>query len=92
MHEVHLEYKNQETTTVSARVMVKEDQTETVISKRMIASSVEIKDCHLRINDDKGNEIISWVSGDISSVKLKLKILRKWDIPTFMSKKTTIMH
>ena len=70
MHEVHLEYKNQETTTVSARVMVKEDQTETVISKRMIASSVEIKDCHLRINDDKGNEIISWVSGDISSVKL----------------------
>lgn len=70
MHDVHLEYKNQETATVSARVMVKEDQTETVISKRMIASSVEIKDCHLRINDDKGNEIISWVSGDISSVKL----------------------
>ena len=70
MHDVHLEYKNQDTAMVSARVMVKEDQTETVISKRMIASSVEIKDCHLRINDDKGNEIISWVSGDISSVKL----------------------
>lgn len=70
MHEVHLEYKNQETAKVSARVTVKEDQTETVISKRMIASSVEIKDCHLRISDDKGNEIISWISGDISSVKL----------------------
>ena len=70
MHEVHLEYKNQETQTVKANVTVKEDQTETVISKRMIASSVEIKDCHLRINDDNGNEIISWVSGDMSSVKM----------------------
>ena len=70
MHDVHLEYKNQDTAKVSARVMVKEDQTETVISKRMIASSVEIKDCHLRISDDKSNEIISWISGDISSVKL----------------------
>ena len=70
MHEVHLEYKNQDTAMVSARVTVKEDQTETVISKRMIASSVEIKDCHLRISDENGNEIISWVSGDISSVKL----------------------
>ena len=70
MHDVHLEYKNQDTAMVSARAMVKEDQTETVISKRMIASSVEIKDCHLKISDDKGNEIISWVSGDISSVKM----------------------
>lgn len=70
MHDVHLEYKNQETETVTAKVMVKEDQTETVISKRMIASSVEIKDCHLKISDDKGNEIISWTTGDISSVKL----------------------
>ena len=70
MHDVHLEYKNQDTAMVSARVTVKEDQTETVISKRMIASSVEIKDCHLKISDENGNEIISWISGDISSVKL----------------------
>lgn len=70
VHKVHLEYKDQETATVMANVTVKEDQTETVISKRMIASSVEIKDCHLRISDENGNEIISWVSGDISSVKL----------------------
>lgn len=70
MHDVHLEYKNQDTATVTAKVMVKENQTETVISKRMIASSVEIKDCHLKISDENGNEIISWISGDISSVKL----------------------
>ena len=70
MHDVYLEYKNQDTATVTAKVMVKENQTETVISKRMIASSVEIKDCHLKISDENGNEITSWISGDISSVKL----------------------
>ena len=73
-HQVHLEYKDQETAVVSAKAVVKEDQTETVISKRMIASSVEIKDCHLKISDDNGNEIVSWITGDISSVKLNEKI------------------
>lgn len=51
-HQVHLEYKDQETAVVSAKAVVKEEQTETVISKRMIASSVEIKDCHLKISDE----------------------------------------
>lgn len=73
-HHVHLEYKDQETAVVSAKAVVKEDQTETVISKRMIASSVEIKDCHLKISDENGNEIVSWITGDISSVKLNEKI------------------
>ena len=72
-HQVHLEYNNQETAVVSAKTVVKEDQTETVISKRMIASSVEIKDCHLKISDENGNEIVSWITGDISSVKLNEK-------------------
>ena len=73
-HQVHLEYKDQETAVVSAKAVVKEDQTETVISKRMIASSVEIKDCHLKISDENGNEIVSWITGDISSVKLNEKL------------------
>ena len=73
-HQVHLEYKDQETAVVSAKAVVKEDQTETVISKKMIASSVEIKDCHLKISDENGNEIVSWITGDISSVKLNEKI------------------
>ena len=73
-HQVHLEYNNQETAVVSAKAVVKEEQTETVISKRMIASSVEIKDCHLKISDENGNEIVSWITGDISSVKLNEKI------------------
>ena len=73
-HQVHLEYKDQETAVVSAKAVVKEDQTETVISKMMIASSVEIKDCHLKISDENGNEIVSWITGDISSVKLNEKL------------------
>ena len=73
-HQVHLEYNNQETAVISAKTVVKEDQTETVISKRMIASSVEIKNCHLKISDENGNEIVSWITGDISSVKLNEKI------------------
>lgn len=73
-HQVHLEYKDQETAVVSAKAVVKEEQTETVISKRMIASSVEIKDCHLKISDENGNEIVSWITGDSSSVKLNEKI------------------
>ena len=73
-HQVHLEYKDQETAVVSAKAVVKEDQTETVISKRMIASSVEIKNCHLKISDENGNKIVSWITGDISSVKLNEKI------------------
>lgn len=73
-HQVHLEYKDQETAVVSAKTVVKEEQTETVISKRMIASSVEIKDCHLKISDENGNEIVNWITGDISSVKLNEKI------------------
>ena len=75
IHEVHLEYRDQETQTVKANVTVKEDQTETVISKRMIASSVEIKDCHLKISDENGNEIISWITGDILSVKLNENLM-----------------
>ena len=73
-HQVHLEYKDQETAVVSAKAVVKEDQTETVISKRMITSSVEIKECHLKISDKNGNEIVSWITGDVSSVKLNEKI------------------
>lgn len=73
-HQVHLEYNNQKTAVVSAKTVVKEDQTETVISKRMIASSVEIKDCHLKISDENDNEIVSWITGDISSVKINEKI------------------
>nr|WP_302627489.1 SpaA isopeptide-forming pilin-related protein [uncultured Eubacterium sp.] len=73
-HQVHLEYKDQKTAAVSTKAVVKEEQTETVISKRMIASSVEIKDCHLKISDENGNEIVSWITGDISSVKLSEKI------------------
>lgn len=73
-HYVHLEYVNQDTPTITADVTVLENQTEVVISKKMIASSVELKDCHLKISDVDGNEILSWISGDKDSVKLNDKL------------------
>lgn len=69
-HFVHIEYKDQETATVTAEVTVLEEQTEVVVDKMMIVSSVEIKNCHLKISDTDGNEIISWITGDAESIKV----------------------
>ena len=69
-HFVHLEYKDQETATVTAEVTVLEEQTEVVVDKMMIGSSEEVKDCYLKISDTDGNEIISWITGDKDSVKV----------------------
>lgn len=69
-HFVHLEYKDQETATVTAQITVFEDQTEVVVDKLMIASDVEVPNCHLKISDTDGNEIISWITGDKDSVKV----------------------
>ena len=67
---VHLEYQDQETATVCAEAVVSDEQTEVVVDKLMIASSVEVKDCHLKISDTDGNEIISWITGDAESIKV----------------------
>lgn len=69
-HFVHLEYKDQETATVTAEVTVLEEQTEVLVDKLMIASDVEVPSCHLKISDTDGNEIISWITGDKESVKV----------------------
>lgn len=69
-HFVHLEYKDQDTATVTAEVTVLEEQTEVLVDKMMIGSSEEVKDCHLKISDTDGNEIISWITGDAESIKL----------------------
>lgn len=69
-HFVHLEYKDQETATVTAEVTVLEEQTEVLVDKMMIGSSEEVKDCYLKISDTDGNEIISWITGDAESIKV----------------------
>lgn len=65
---VHLEYKNQETPIVTAEAKVVNEQTEVEVDKLMIASSVEIPNCHLKISDENGNEIVSWITGDKDSI------------------------
>ena len=67
---VHIEYKNQETPTVTAEAKVFDEQTEIEVDKLMIAGSVEIPDCHLKISDTDGNEIVSWITGDKDSIKV----------------------
>lgn len=73
-HYVHLEYSNQETKTVEAEAIVEETQTNVKINKYMIASAVELDDCHLAITDNEGNEIISWITGDETSIKVNDKL------------------
>lgn len=73
-HYVHLEYINQETKTVKAEAVVEETQTNVKINKYMIASAVELDDCHLAITDSEGNEIISWITGDETSIKINDKL------------------
>ena len=71
---VHLEYENQETTTVYAKAIVSDEQTEVEVDKLMIASSVEIPDCHLKISDTDGNKIVSWITGDKDSIRINEKL------------------
>ena len=71
---VHLEYKNQETPIVTAEAKVVNEQTEVEVDKLMIASSVEIPNCHLKISDENGNEIVSWITGDKDSIIVNEKL------------------
>lgn len=65
---VHVEYKDQDTKVIKAEAVMENTQTEVEIDKMMIASSVELSDCHLVVSDKDGNDIVSWISGDSESV------------------------
>lgn len=71
---VHLEYKDQETKVIAAEVKAVNTQTSTVISKTSIANSEELPGCELQITDAAGNVIVSWVSGNKDSIRLKEKL------------------
>ncbi len=71
---VHLEYKDQEIKVIAADVEAVNTQTSTVISKTSIANSEELPGCELQITDAAGNVIVSWISGDKDSIKLKEKL------------------
>lgn len=71
---VHLEYKDQETKVIAAEVEAVNTQTSTVISKTSIANSEELPGCELQITDAAGNVIVSWISGNKDSIRLKEKL------------------
>ena len=71
---VHLEYKDQETKVIAEDVEAVNTQTSTVISKTSIANSEELPGCELRITDAAGNVIVSWISGNKDSIRLKEKL------------------
>ena len=70
---VHVEYKDQDTKVIKAEAVMENTQTEVEIDKMMIASSVELKDCHLAVTDKEGNDIVSWISGNAESVVITEK-------------------
>ena len=67
---VHVEYKDQDTKVIKAEAVMENTQTEVEIDKMMIASSMELPNCHLVVTDKNGNEIINWISGNAESVAI----------------------
>lgn len=70
---VHVEYKDQDTKVVGAEAVIENTQTEVEIDKMIIASSIELPNCHLVVTDKDNNEIISWISGNADSVVITEK-------------------
>lgn len=70
---VHVEYKDQDTKVVGAEAVMENTQTEVEIDKMIIASSIELPNCHLVVTDKDNNEIISWISGNADSVVINEK-------------------
>ena len=70
---VHVEYKDQDTKVIKAEAVMENTQTEVEIDKMIIASSMELPNCHLVVTDKDNNEIISWISGNADSVVITEK-------------------
>ncbi|MCR5836986.1 MAG: hypothetical protein K6G88_10815 [Lachnospiraceae bacterium] len=71
---VHVSYKDQDTRVITAEAVVSNTQTEVEIDKKMIASSVELPGCKLKITDKDGNQIVSWTSGDMMTIELSKEL------------------
>lgn len=67
---IHLEYKDAKTATIEAEAKKLNKATEVNLSKVKLTDSSELVGASLKVIDDKGNEIISWVSGNADSIKI----------------------
>lgn len=90
---VHVEYKDQETKVIRAEGVMENTQTEVGIDKMIIASSIELPNCHLVVTDKDNNEIISWISGNADSVVIteKAEELGYKNLSAFIDEKGNII-
>lgn len=70
---VHVEYKDQDTKVIKSEAVMENTQTEVEIDKMIIASSIELPNCHLVVTDKDNNEIVRWISGNSDSVVITEK-------------------
>lgn len=68
--DIHLEYKDAKTVKIKAEAKKLNKATEVNLSKVKLTDSTELAGASLKIIDDEGNEIISWISGNSDSIKI----------------------
>lgn len=68
--DIHLEYKDAKTVKIKAEAKKLNKATEVNLSKVKLTDNTELEGASLKVIDDKGNEIISWVSGNADSIKI----------------------
>lgn len=68
--DIHLEYKDAKTIKIKAEAKKLNKATEVNLSKVKLTDNTELAGASLKVIDDKGNEIISWVSGNADSIKI----------------------
>ena len=68
--DIHLEYKDAKTVKIKAEAKKLNKATEVNLSKVKLTDNTELAVASLKVIDDKGNEIISWVSGNADSIKI----------------------
>ena len=68
--DIHLEYKDAKTVKIKAEVKKLNKATEVNLSKVKLTDNTELAGASLKITDEAGNEIISWISGNADSIKI----------------------
>lgn len=68
--DIHLEYKDAKTVKIKAEAKKLNKATEVNLSKVKLTDNTELAGASLKITDEAGNEIISWISGNADSIKI----------------------
>lgn len=71
---VRAEYEDAKTSVVKVRTKAENLATEAEVDKLTLAGSAELAGCEMKVTDSEGNEILSWVSGEKSSIRINDKL------------------